>query len=207
MEKTRECRGGENSQLPFLGGVIHQFRNWLGGIIGHSDLALLSNDPAEMRSSLTIAMDLSEKSAELLLALSKYRNESPGKIGPCDLADIGRDVGLLTDNWLKEKGYDVSQELETAPALNIDIPLTRITLVEKLFFLQQKTSAGGTLIIGSGISSNRPFIKLESRSRRSGPGDESGSDKIELPGLQYLVEHIDTGGIRMTFTAIGETYG
>lgn len=149
--------------MPFFGGVIHQFRNWMGGIIGYSDLALSSNDTEDMKEGLNIALELSEKSTELLTALSKFRNEKPGAIEPGDLAKIGRQVRILTDNWLKENGIDVSEELRPAFTENMDPALVRITLLDDIRQVMDLIPTYSAIEYISGFSDNRPYVGFKTQ--------------------------------------------
>ncbi len=167
--------------MPFFGGVIHQFNNWMGGIIGHSDLALSSDDPAELKESLNIALELSERSTELLGALSQFRAEKPGNIRSGDLADIGRQVRILTDNWLKEKGLEVSEDLEPAFSEKMDSALVRITLIDDIRLLIDTMPSGATVEYNSGLSDNRPFVGFKTR-----------IDKTELNGELPLTEPVES---------------
>lgn len=150
-------------EMPFFGGVIHQFRNWMGGIIGYSDLALSSNDTEDMKEGLNIALELSEKSTELLTALSKFRNEKPGAIEPGDLAKIGRQVRILTDNWLKENGIDVSEELRPAFTENMDPALVRITLLDDIRQVMDLIPTYSAIEYISGFSDNRPYVGFKTQ--------------------------------------------
>jgi len=152
-----------NKQMPFLGGIIHQFRNWMGGIIGHSDLALATDNPSDMKEGLSIALELSEKSTELLGALSKFKNEKPGNLSSGDLASIGRDIRLLTDNWLKEKGFYVSENLSEAPAENIDLPLVRLTLLEDLELVLESIERGCNVEFKSGRENGISYVGFSTK--------------------------------------------
>jgi len=144
--------------MPFLGGVIHQFRNWMGGIIGHSDLALSSHDPDQMEKSLAMAIEISEKSSHLLSALSEYNNETPGQLRSGDLAEIGREVWLLTDNWLKEHGIDVAADFESAPVSDTDLTLARIKMIDIISDLIDTTPEAKSVHLKSGIDNGRSFV-------------------------------------------------
>ena len=152
-----------NSGMPFLGGVIHQFRNWMGGIIGHSDMALCSDNPAELKEGLAIALELSEKSTELLTVLAKYKNEKPGIIGKGDLAQIGRDVRMLTDNWLMGKGLNIEEDFREASAENIDMPLTRLILIDNISRLIDYIKPGSMIKFTSGFKGGRACLGFETR--------------------------------------------
>ena len=144
--------------MPFLGGVIHQFRNWMGGIIGHSDLALSSRNPDRMKESLTIAIEISEKSSHLLSALSEYNNETPGQLRSGNLAEIGRGVRLLTDNWLKEHGIDVAADFKSAPVTDADLALMRIRMIDIISDLIDTTPEAKLVHLKSGIDNGRSFV-------------------------------------------------
>lgn len=177
-------------EMPFFGGVIHQFRNWMGGIIGHSDLALSSNDPEDMKEGLNIALELSEKSTELLTALSKFRNEKPGTIRPGNLAEIGRQVRILTDNWLKENGIDVSEELKPAFAEKMDPALVRITLLDDIRQVIDLIARGTTIEYISGFSDNLPYVGFKTQIDNAGINREKPlTDSID----SYLRREVELG--------------
>ena len=187
--------------LQFLGGVIHQLRNWMGGIMGHSELALSSDDPAVMAEGLNVALELSTRSTELLAALSKYSNEKIGTRGSGDLAQIGREVRLLTDNWLKKKGFGVSEKLEPAYVEDIDLPLTRSSLLENVLTLTKKIPHGETVEYRSGKVDNKPYVGFISRVDQGKPPGGNSPAEIENQGLQCKIEVKESGEFRFMIIA------
>lgn len=179
--------------LPFLGGVIHQLRNWMSGIVGQSDMALSSKDPDEMAESLNLAIELSMRSSELLAAVSKFRNGKTGERETGDLARIGREVWLLTDNWLKEKGINTSQDLKPAPVQNADLASTRMSLLEDLCALIDKIPHGEMVEYKSGLIDNVPYVGLKSRLDRKRFPDENILNDTGKPGLRYKTKIRESG--------------
>lgn len=174
--------GVYDDNMPFLGGVIHQLRNWVGGIIGYSDLALASWNPVEMEESLAITLDLTARMTGLLDVPSRFRNEKPGSAFSGDLAEIGRDVLILTDNWLREKGLEISGKFENAPASNTDLALARLALLENIECAANAIPRGSTVEYRSGFGDGLPFV-----------GFFTGIDPGEVSGQNILTNNRDSG--------------
>ena len=179
--------------MPFLGGLIHQFRNWMGGMIGHSDLALSSGDPDQMKESLAMAIEISEKSSHLLGALSEYNNETPGHLRSGDLAEIGRQVWSLTDNWLKEHGIDVAADFESAPVSNTDLTLVRIKMIDIIGQLIDSTPEAKLVHLRSGIDNGRPFVGLSAKMNAKDPAQRLPCVAESFSGIKCEY-HLDGSG-------------
>ncbi len=182
-----------NKGMPFLGGVIHQFRNWMGGIIGHSDLALSSHDADQMKESLAMAIEISEKSSHLLGVLSEYNNETPGQLRSGDLAEIGRQVRLLTDNWLKEYGIDLAADFESAPVSNTDLTLVRIKMIDIIGGLIDTTPEARLVYLRSGIDNGRSFIGLSAKMNAKDPEERLPCVAESYSGIKCEY-HLDGSG-------------
>lgn len=179
--------------MPFLGGVIHQFRNWMGGIIGHSDLALSSHDADQMKECLALAIEISEKSSHLLDALSKYNSETTGHPRSGDLAEIGREVRLLTDNWLKEHGIDVVTDFESAPVSNADLALMRMRMIEIIGGLIDTSPEAKLIHLKSGIDNGRSFLGFSINMNAKDPAERLAPVAESLSGTECEY-HMDVSG-------------
>lgn len=169
-----------NKELPFLRGIIHQVNNWMGAIIGQGDYALSLQKPEDIKSGLSMAVQLSEMTSKLLSSLSRYINEKPGNVRSGDLAEIADEILLLTENWLVENGFEVSKQLSPAPVSNLDTAAVRQTALRTLQSLAESAADGGSIRLETAIDENGPFLSITA----SGMGREMAGDIIDLPPAQ-----------------------
>jgi signal transduction histidine kinase len=179
--------------MPFLGGVIHQFRNWMVGIIGHSGLALSSHDADQMKECSALAIEISEESSHLLDALSKYNRETIGHPRSGDLAEIGREVRLLTDNRLKERGIDVVDDFESAPLSNADLALMRIRMLDIIGGLIDTSPEAKLIHLRSDIDNGRSFLGFSTNMNVKDPAERL-APVAESSSATECEYHMDVSG-------------
>ncbi|MCH3943653.1 MAG: transporter substrate-binding domain-containing protein [Atopobiaceae bacterium] len=148
-----ETRANE-AQQRFFGTVSHDMRTPLNGIMGFSDLALESDDPAcvhdyleKIRTSGRILTDLVDDT----LVMSRV---SSGKLvlhpTPCDNRELFDDVCLPIRAMAEAKGVEFSDNVADLPprAIMVDRPALQKVLLNLLSNAVKFTQAGGTVTLG-----------------------------------------------------------
>lgn len=104
-------------------GVAHEFKNYLGGIMGNASLALEEIDEPKglesAREALELVVDLSEKANKVAMSLLTYSRSRPEMVGREDIRTIIEQSLSLVSKEMANREIQVATYFEEVPKLNV----------------------------------------------------------------------------------------
>lgn len=133
-------------------GVAHEFKNYLGGIMGNASLALEEIDQPDgkemARETLQQVIELSERANEVAMSLLTYSKTKPEEVGLENLQDIiSRSIALLSKE-MKNRSIEMVTHFEEVPPINISAGKIQQLLMNLLINASHAIKDHGVITIG-----------------------------------------------------------
>jgi two-component system cell cycle sensor histidine kinase/response regulator CckA len=132
-------------------GVAHEFRNYLGGIIGHASFVLEEldrcTDLAMVRETFTQVIDMAERANNIAVSLLSYSASAAAEKRDEDLKEIiGRTVRLV-DMEMQSNWIEVTMNLEAVPPVRVSASRIQQLLLNLLINAREAIGRGGAITV------------------------------------------------------------
>lgn len=154
-EITAQQKLAEADKLSAIGmlaaGVAHEFKNYLGGIIGNASLALDRFDDddglSNARDTLTQIVDMGEKANEVAMSLLTYSKARPEDFTRVELHKLVKNAVSLIDKELSNLDIEVVSYFEDTPAIYGSPSKLQQMLLNLLINAQHAIGGGGVISV------------------------------------------------------------
>jgi len=160
-----------SSQQQFIGNAAHQLRTPLAGLSAHTELALRTDDPSEVRRLMQAVLAETQRAAHLvnqLLALARVDPSSASHAGAASLVNLESVIDQAATDWVRQamaKRVDIGFELTPAWINGHPLLLRELAtnLVENAIAY---TGDGGRVTVSTGVEDGEAVLQVED----DGPG-------------------------------------
>ena len=132
-------------------GVAHEFKNYLGGIIGNASFAL---DELEESDNMTLAketlqgiIEMGERANEVAMSLLTYSKARPLEYSCQDLRTVIRNTVALVDKELRKRSIELVTYLEDAPEVEVSAGKIQQLLMNLIINAEQAIPSQGVITI------------------------------------------------------------
>jgi len=158
----------ESDKLSAIGmlaaGVSHEFKNYLGGIIGNASFAL---DQLEQGESVDLAKDtlnhiveLGEKANEVAMSLLSYSKAKPDETSREDLKDIIRRSIQLVEKEMRHLTIEIATYFEDVPPVEVSASKIQQLFLNLLINAQHAIRSDGVITVSLVRSGDKALIKI-----------------------------------------------
>ncbi len=133
-------------------GVAHEFKNYLGGIIGNASFALTDPDseeyPAVARDTFSQIIELGERANEVAMSLLTYSKAKPEDFAETSLETIiTRSIGLI-DKEMTKLPIDIVTHFDEVPEMTVSASKIQQLLMNLLMNAQHAIGSQGVITVG-----------------------------------------------------------
>ncbi|UCE24674.1 MAG: PAS domain S-box protein [Candidatus Zixiibacteriota bacterium] len=154
-ELTTQQKLIEADRLSAIGtlaaGVAHEFKNYLGGIIGNASFALaeLDKNTATDLAGETLAkiIDMGEKANDVAMSLLTYSRARPEDRQPEDLRKLIEKSIRLVEKELRNQSIEIVTHFDEAPPVEISASKIQQLLLNLLINAQHAIKAHGVITV------------------------------------------------------------
>jgi len=132
-------------------GVAHEFKNYLGGIMGNASLALEDIDKPEglltAREALELVVNLSEKANKVAMSLLTYSRSRPDVVGAENIRRIIEQSLSLVSKEMASRSIQVATYFEEVPRLEVSASKIQQLLLNLLINAAHAVKEDGVITI------------------------------------------------------------
>ena len=143
----------ESDKLAAVGmlaaGVSHEFKNYLGGIIGNASYALeeLSEEETLARETLEQIIDMGERANQVAMSLLTYSKAKPQDFTRENLATIIRNSINLVEKELKNRSIEIATYFDDVPEVDVSASKIQQLLLNLIINAEHAIDTGGVITI------------------------------------------------------------
>ena len=143
-------------------GVAHEFKNYLGGIIGNASYALddIDNEGGHelARETLEQIIHMGERANDVAMSLLTYSKAQPEDVTDEDLEDIVLKSLNLVEKEMKTNAIEIATYFEPIPKLPISVSKIQQLLLNLLINAQHAIGANGVITVS--LMENNGWVLL-----------------------------------------------
>jgi len=132
-------------------GVAHEFKNYLGGIIGNASYAMELLDTADgiktVSETLPKIIDMGERANDVAMSLLTYSRSRPEDRQPEDLVKLIEKTARLVEKELRIQSIELVMHLEDAPRTEVSASKIQQLLLNLLINAQHAIKSHGVITI------------------------------------------------------------
>ncbi|MEW6411962.1 MAG: PAS domain S-box protein [Candidatus Zixiibacteriota bacterium] len=143
-------------------GVAHEFKNYLGGIIGNASFALheLESDDGRQLAGETLSkiIEMGEKANDVAMSLLTYSKARPEEKQPEDLRKLIRRSAKLVEKELRNQSIELVTYFEEVPPVEVSASKIQQLLLNLLINAQHAIKQHGVITIA--VFSRRDAVEV-----------------------------------------------
>jgi PAS domain S-box-containing protein len=146
-------------------GVSHEFKNYLGGIIGNASFALDEiNGEAEdalslARDTLSQIIGMSEKANQVAMSLLTYSKARPEEFSAADLKPLVMNTINLVEKELRNRSIELVTYFEPTPEVNVSASKIQQLLLNLLLNAEHAIEQSGVITVA--LTADSQYVKLK----------------------------------------------
>jgi PAS domain S-box-containing protein len=156
----------ESDKLAAVGmlaaGVSHEFKNYLGGIIGNASYALEELEEGESlaRETLEQIIDMGERANQVAMSLLTYSKAKPQDFTRENLATIIRNSINLVEKELKNRSIEIATYFDDVPEVDVSASKVQQLLLNLIINAEHAIDTSGVITIALLNSERQVLLKV-----------------------------------------------
>jgi signal transduction histidine kinase/CheY-like chemotaxis protein len=144
----------------FSAGIAHEFNNLLAGILGHAELGLMSDDPAEKDESLNVAVKTCLRGKSITRGLLTFARRNDGHRELNQIRDAVEETLALVERELGKVNVRVERRLQPVPQTVCDLGQISQVLLNLVTNARDAMLDGGGGVIAIDLAQQGDWIEL-----------------------------------------------
>ncbi len=167
LELQTQLKLAENDKLSAIGtlaaGVAHEFKNYLGAIIGNASFAVeemdRTKDVGAARDSLAKVIELGEKANDVAMSLLTYSTSKVEDLVSQDLPQVITKATALVEQDMKDRSIEIVTYFENPPPVEISPSKIQQLLLNLLINARHAIRSDGVVTIA--LTSNKNAVQVK----------------------------------------------
>ena len=159
----------ESDKLAAVGvlaaGVAHEFKNYLGGIVGNASFALEEleddNNLEIAKETLSRIVEMGERANQVAMSLLSYSKAQPTEMALVNLQEIVEQTISLLEKELKTRTIEIATFFEEIPLVEVIAGKIQQLLLNLLINAEQAISSHGAITVALVISHELDHVLLK----------------------------------------------
>ncbi|MBD3401712.1 PAS domain S-box protein [candidate division GN15 bacterium] len=153
IEIATQQKLAESEKMAAVGmlaaGVAHEFKNYLGGIIGNASYALeeIPEDPAVAQETLEQIIDMGERANKVAMSLLTYSKARPDDRSPENLQQLIRNTLTLVEKELRNRSIEIVTYFHDVPEVMVSAGKIQQVLLNLVINAEHAIASGGVITI------------------------------------------------------------
>ncbi len=165
-ELLTQAKLSESEKMAAVGmlaaGVAHEFKNYLGGIIGNASFALEEIPEAEKlsRDTLEQIIQMGEKANQVAMSLLTYSKARPDDRSREDLRKLIRDTISLVEKELRIRSIELVTYFQDVPEVVVSASKIQQLLLNLIINAEHAISSSGVITVALLCDSDYVYLKV-----------------------------------------------